>query len=214
MARGKIIFYSTSEGHGLVVSAGQQRRFEIGDWIGTEAPRLNGVVELTEGEGGLRLAPVDDTVLLKENFRKTSDSLRAASTPFAQSVVDRAGRNSLIAYAIFALGTFFPVFAVLPFMTGSLAWLLRDHGDSFWVWLSCLSIGLPLVWRNRQAWWAWTMPLLTVLIGLDQVFPLYWDTGLRNPLQYLFLLRLGAFLTLLSAAYLAILAVRNYLLDR
>jgi uncharacterized membrane protein len=224
MARGKIIFYNAAEGRGIANNGSAQVPFEIGQWRGSEAPRLNQVVEVAEGPAGtLYLTPVDEAAFFAEKAGESMKGLGEAAGPLTKAFLAQIGVKNLIAYAVFAVAAFYWTFVLADFDALTLSNLLRPDGEQLFLWVAVLTVGVPYFWKDRRAWLTWTLPLVvTVVLGIVPVvydnlfsglFSLVQETGTRFGVigghiiagmgSLVLSLRLGAYVTVASSGYLA-----------
>ena len=173
VSRGKIIFYNATEGRGVASHGSGQVTFEISQWGGSDAPRLNQVVDvIEESTGTVRLIPVDESAVFAEKAGESLKSLRDAASPLARSVVAQIGSGGLIAYLVFVLAAFYWTFVLGIFgIELTLSHLLSSDGQWLLLWLSVATVGVPFFWADRRAWLSWMLPLaVTILLGLVPIF--------------------------------------------
>jgi hypothetical protein len=243
--RGRILQYNGNDGSGVIVADGQQYAFNISLWKGNIAPVVGKTVEVAMANGLIQSTiPVADDVLLKEkaaelkgrfgglvgglgaSLAKGGDGTAAATAPAisASGLVQFYGRNTLIAYVAFLLGTiafnaisisFFGMSQGKPLY--DLAELLSQMGGAGGVklllLLSYVGIAVPYFWRDRRGWLALCLPLLAVLWALWAGFHATsgMSSGGDGPGFFdLFSFGFGFYLSLAAAVYLALAGFRKF----
>lgn len=190
--RGRIIHYNGTDGRGLIAADGRQLPFEISHWRSETAPAVNLAVTMTlAGDVLESVARVPDDVLLKEKASDLAGKLGAAGGAALQSLKDASpanggasvgggwkllGKPLLIAHGVFVVAALALPFISIesPFGIGGKSFSLTglseaseamgaSVGGAFWPWLGILSIGLPVVWRNRMSWLALLLPLFAAI---------------------------------------------------
>lgn len=235
--RGKILQYNGNEGQGVIVADGNQYGFRIATWKGDSIPSVGKAVDVTLADGQLQtVMVVPDEVIMREKTAEITGKLGAIVGDIGSSlakggagaaggsVVTFYGRNLLIAYGVFLLGTlFFNAISINFFGTSQgqplfeLASLLSQFGVlkglKVGLLLSYAGFAVPYVWRDRRAWLVLTLPLLVVLYAL-------WS-GSRSiggaaggEASDLFSLGVGAYLSLVAAVVLAAGGVKRFLAGR
>ncbi|HEX5353386.1 MAG TPA: hypothetical protein VFW60_04845 [Rhodanobacteraceae bacterium] len=144
----------------------------------------------------------------------------------ANSILQRYGKAILIAYALFLIGSLFfnaVTISMGPVNVGKsffdVASVFSQMGASgggsikLLLILGYLSIALPLVWRDRRAWFALVIPLLAVLWAIYSVVHTLDSLGnqFSSGVGDMFSLGFGFYLTLLAALALAVLGVMRWL---
>lgn len=251
--RGKILQYNGTDGSGVIVADGQQYRFDIAIWKGNAAPAVGKTVELSLSDGVLgSVIPVADDVILKEKAAELKDKFGglmgglsaglakggdgttagapSAGATSASGILAFYGRNLLIAYVAFLLGTLaFNAISITFFGASQgkplydLATLLSQMGGAGGVKLLLLlgyaSIAVPYFWRVRRGWLALGLPLLAVLwalwSGVHAVSGMSGGFGGGNDgpgFFDLFSFGFGFYLSLAAALYLAVTGFKRFLL--
>ena len=194
--RGKLLTYDAATGNGLVALIGGANTaklpFAIDAWQSAEPPQVGMVVDVISDQNRVDFRPVAEVDLMKEKFgglgqrlsqsvEKTLQSDGAQQTTLtANALANRLGKTALAGYAVYAAATVFVNFATVRVMgmgggtsLYDLSTLMAQAGGGsglrFLLWLSYLSLALPLFWQNRKAWLAHAMPLATVLLCLYSV---------------------------------------------
>lgn len=233
--RGKLLTYDAATGNGLVALMGgtsaAKLPFAVDTWQSAEPPQVGMVVDVISDQDKIDFRPVAEVDLMKEklgNFGqqlsqsvgKTLHSDAAQQTALtATSFVDRLGKPTLVGYAVYAAASVFVNFATVHVMGLGGGTSLYDlstvmaqagagSGLRFLLWLSYLSLAVPLFWPNRKAWLAHTMPLATVLLCLYSVNSALSD--MQNQMGQLLgsrhTPRLGDFLSFGTGFYVCLLA--------
>jgi hypothetical protein len=248
--RGRILQYNGNDGTGVIVADGQQYAFNISLWKGNIAPVVGKTVEVAMANGLIQSTiPVADDVLLKEKAAELKDrfgglvgglgaslakggdgssgSSAATAMPSisGSGIVSHYGRNVLIAYVAFLLGTiafnaisisFFGVSQGKPLY--DLAELLSQMGGAGGVklllLLSYVGIAVPYFWRDRRGWLALCLPLLAVLwalwSGFHAVSGASGGSGDGPGFFDFFSFGFGFYLSLAAAIYLALAGFRKF----
>ena len=232
--RGRILQYNGNDGSGLIVSGGQQYPFVITMWKSDAAPIVGKTVELVLAEGRTHaVSLVGDDVLMREKTAELTGKLgsivgeigsgiaKGGAAAGGTSVVGFYGRNLLIAYAVYLLGTLVFNAISLNFLGQSqgkplfeLASLLSMIGGGGGVKLGLIaayvSFGVPYVWRDRRGWLLLVLPLGVLLYALWSGTSAIGKTG-GGPAGDLFSFGPGFYLSLVSGLVLAVGGVRRFL---
>jgi hypothetical protein len=244
--RGRVLQYNGNDGSGVIVADGQQYAFNISLWKGNNAPAVGKTVEVVMANGLIQSTiPVADDVLLKEkaaelkdrfgglvgglgaSVGKSGDGTVAAAAPAlsGSGIVQHYGRNVLIAYVAFLLGTivfnaisisFFGVSQGKPLY--DLAELLSQMGGAggvkFLLLLGYAGIAAPWFWRDRRSWLALCVPLLAVLwavwTGFHAVSGVGGSGGDGPGFFDFFSFGFGFYLSLAAAIYLAMAGFKRF----
>ena len=186
--RGKILQYNGNDGTGIFVADGQQHRFTLAGWKGDHAPAVGKTVEAVMADGQVQsVALVGDDVLLRERAEELGGKLgglvgglgstlakggAGGGAALGGSIVERFGAITLGAYAVFLVGTtMFKAVSNSLIGFGFSMWQLASFLSTFGggggikllLILSYLSILVPFLWRDRRAWLALLIPLLTMV---------------------------------------------------
>ena len=183
--RGKILQYNGNDGTGIFVADGQQHRFTLASWKGDHAPAVGKTVEAVMADGQVQtVALVGDDVLIREKAEELGGKLGGLVGNLAKggaggsgvalggSIVERFGTMTLVAYAVFLIGTtMFKAVSNSLIGFGFSMWQLASFLSTFGggggikllLILSYLSILVPFLWRDRRAWLALLIPLLTMV---------------------------------------------------
>lgn len=186
--RGKIVLYNSSNGQGVINTDAGQHDFTIRQWKSTSAPAVGQAVELTMLDEVLEAVfLVGADVRLKETLAQVGDmaSNRVAAAGGGQAIADNAlasfkniGALIPLAYVIFVIAAcFIPLLTVKIFGAHSVTlWKLAEVAGEFEVGgfgmvkpmivLAALSIIIPVVWRDRRAYFAYLLPALTIVYVL------------------------------------------------
>lgn len=182
--RGKILQYNGNDGTGIITAEGQQLRFTIANWKGDAAPAVGKTVEAVVTDGQVTTVMlVGDDVLMREKASEIGGRLKGLGSSIAgqggggnlgAGIVALYGPITLAAYAVFLIATLF--FAAISFALGGLIagaggptlWQLSGLSGGFklLLLLSYLSIGVPFFWRDKRAWLALLVPVLTMVFAL------------------------------------------------
>ena len=187
--RGKILQYNGNDGTGILVADGQQHRFTLANWKGDHAPAVGKTVEAMMADGQVQsVSLVGDDVLLREKAEELGGKLGGlvgglgstlakggaggGGAALGGSIVERFGAMTLGAYAVFLVGTtMFKAVSNSLLGFGFSMWQLASFLSTFGggggikllLILSYLSILVPFLWRDRRAWLALLIPLLTMV---------------------------------------------------
>lgn len=186
--RGKILQYNGNDGTGIFVADGQQHRFTLASWKGDHAPAVGKTVEAVMADGQVQsVALVGDDVLLREKAEELGGKLgglvgglggtlakggAGGGAALGGSIVERFGAMTLAAYAVFLIGTtMFKAVSNSLIGFGFSMWQLASFLSTFGggggikllLILSYLSILVPFLWRDRRAWLALLIPLVTMI---------------------------------------------------
>jgi hypothetical protein len=244
--RGKILQYNGNDGSGVIVADGQQYAFNISLWKGNIAPAVGKTVDVVMKDGLIQSTiPVADDVLLKEKAAElkgrfdglvgglgaslakgsAGEASMGGGAP-AAGIIQFYGRNVLIAYVAFLLGTiafnaisisFFGMSQGKPLY--DLAELLSQMGGAGGVKmlliLSYLGIAVPYFWRDRRGWLALCLPMLAILwalwSGMHAVGQASSGAGGDGPGFFdFFSFGFGFYLSLAAAIYLALAGFRKF----
>jgi hypothetical protein len=236
--RGRILQYNSNDGTGIVVVDGQQQKFAIAMWKGDTAPAVGKTVEVVVADGQVQTVMlVSEEVLLREKTAELTGKLGSLVSGLASSVskeggggvalggsiIDRYGKPTLIAYAVFLIGTtiFKAISISNPILGGGMGWSMFDlagflsmtgsgGGIKAMLILSYLSIAVPFFWRDRRAWLALLLPVLTCLWALLKARSAMgggFGPGGGGPS----LTVLGFYLPCVAALYLGVAGVKKYL---
>lgn len=184
--RGKILQYNGNDGTGIIVADGQQHRFALSHWKGDAVPAPGKTVEVALADGQVQsVTLVGEDVLMREKASELGGKLGSlvggiasgiskegggGGAALGASVLDRYGKPTLVAYGLFLLGTTMFKAISIPMLGGGptmfqMAEFMSAFGGGggikMLLVLSYLSIGVPFFWRDRRAWLALLLPLLT-----------------------------------------------------
>lgn len=225
--RGKILQYNGNEGQGVIVADGNQYGFRIASWKGDIVPAVGKAVEVTLADGQLQsVAVVPDDVIMREKTAELTGKIgaivgdlgsglaKAGAGTAGGSIVTFYGRNLLIAYGVFLLGTIFLNAISLNFFGTSqgqplfeLASMLNQFGVlkglKAGLLLSYAGFAVPYFWRDRRGWLLLALPLLVVLYAIWSGVRTIGAGGGGDGPGIFDLLGLGAYLSLLSGLVLA-----------
>ncbi len=232
--RGKILQYNGNDGTGIIVADGQQHRFSLANWKGDSVPAVGKTVEAVMADGQVQsVSLVGDEVLMRERASeigsKLGDLVGGLGSTLAKggagggsaavgSIVERYGMPTLVAYGVFLIGT--TMFkAVGSAMLGA-GWTLFQlsgllsmtgggGGIKMLLILSYLSVGVPFFWRDRRAWLALLLPLLTMVWAVIKALSAGGGGGGGGigPSDFVIF---GFYLPLLAAVYLAWTGFRKF----
>ena len=229
--RGKILQYNGSDGRGIIVIDGVQHQFGIAAWKGDTAPVVGKTVDVTVANGQVEsVALVGDDVLLKEKTAELTGKLGAIVGDLSKggaagaggTIMGFYGRNLLIAYVVFLLGTIFFNAISINFLgtsQGQPLWDLAKMMDAFGgaggikagLLLSYVSFAVPFFWRDKRAWLTQLLPVLTVLYALYKGTRMMGGMGGGEGGPGLFdILGLGFYISLAAAVYIALAAFKKY----
>ncbi|HEX5004119.1 MAG TPA: hypothetical protein VFV65_02330 [Gemmatimonadales bacterium] len=237
--RGKILQYNGNDGTGTIVAGGEQHRFALGDWKGDAVPAVGKAVEFSLVEGRVQsVTLVSDDVLMREKASEIGGKLgglvgglggslaRAGADggggALAGSIVDRYGRGTLAAYAAFLVGTtMFQAISIAMLgagwtmfqLAGFLSMVGGGGGIKMLLTFSYLSIAVPLVWRDRRAWLALLLPLLTVVWAVIRALSASSGGGGGSGLGPGDFGVLGFYMPMAAAIYLGLTGFRKFAAD-
>lgn len=237
--RGKILQYNGNDGTGTIVAGGEQHRFALAEWKGDAVPAVGKAVEFSLAEGRVQSATlVSDDVLMREKASEIGGKLgglvgglgsslvQAGSDggggALAGSIVDRYGRATLGAYAAFLIGTtMFEAISIAMLgagwtmfqLAGFLSMVGGGGGIKTLLILSYISIGVPLVWRDRRAWLALLIPLATVAWAVVRAVSASGGPGGGAGLGPGDFGILGFYLPMAAAVYLGLTGFRKFASD-
>lgn len=234
--RGKILQYNGNDGSGLVSADGQQYAFQITMWKSDSAPAVGKTVELVLLDGKPQsLSLVSDDVLMREKTAELTGKLggfvselgsglaKGGAAAGGSGVVGFYGRNLLIAYGVYLLGTLVFNAISIKFMGGSqgkplfeLADLLSMIGGGGGVKagliLAYIGFAVPFFWRDRRSWLLLLLPLLVLLYALwSGTRAMSGAGGPGGGMGDLFSFGIGFYLALISGLYLAVTGVKRFL---
>jgi hypothetical protein len=237
--RGRILQYNGNDGRGIIVVDGQQYEFGISAWKGETAPAVGKAVEVVLADGKLQTVMlVADDVLLREKTAELTGKLgtmvgglsaglsKGGASGAGGSVLGFYGRNLLVAYGVFLLGTLvFNAISLKFFGTSEgkplfeIASLLSQLGAGKGIKAGLLlaygGFAVPYFWRDRRGWLLLLMPLLVVLWALWSGRHAITGGSGGGPMGQgasdVFSLGLGAYLAIVSAVVLAVAGVKRYL---
>jgi hypothetical protein len=234
--RGKILQYNGNDGTGLIVADGQQLRFSLANWKGDVVPAAGKTVEITVADGHIQTVMlVGDDVLMREKASELGGMLGGlvgglgstlakggagggGGAAVAGSIVERHGMPTLAAYGAFLVGTtMFKAVSIallgagwtLFQLAGFLSMVGGGGGIKMLLVLSYLSIGVPLVWRDRRGWLALLLPLLTMVWAIIKAMSANDGTGGGGPGPGDFGI-LGFYMPLAAAAFLGLTGFRKF----
>jgi len=181
--RAKIIQYNPAQGDGIAVAEGQQYDFNIRLWRSSTAPATGQTVDITLEDGAISAVSLVATeVLAKERASQLASGLgvhlSAAGSRLSASAEKGLGRDILqllpipvlVAYVIFVLSALvFNIISMEVFgmSQGVTMWgageRLNIGGINFLLILAFLSIVVPVVWRDKRAWFAMLLPIFPLL---------------------------------------------------
>jgi hypothetical protein len=197
MTRRGTILRDTNTGPGLLVVDGTQYPFLLeGAWRGTVPPKVGMVVDVSFAPGGevATVAPVDESVLAREQADKAMAAIKEKGGAMAGAMVARFGGRDLLAVGALVLGWF--VLKVGAFEGG----LMGNITFTFWQVLGYINSGAesigrramgggtgtgllgivaiialagPFVhhfWKDKRAHLAGLLPLLLMLFALWRVY--------------------------------------------
>ena len=235
--RGKILQYNGNDGSGLIAADGQQYPFAITMWKSDTAPMVGKTVDVIVTDGKLQsVSLVGDDVLMREKTAELTGKLgsfvgelgsglaKGGAAAGGSSIVGFFGRNLLIAYGVYLLGTLVFNAISIKFMGGSqgkplfeLASLLSMIGGGGGVKagliLAYLAFPVPFFWRDRRGWLLLLLPLVVLLYALWSGTHALSGAGGGGGMGDLFSLGIGFYLSLVSGLYLAVTGVKRYLVS-
>jgi hypothetical protein len=185
--RGKILQYNGSDGRGIIVVDGQQHPFGIGAWKGDVAPVVGKTVEVGLVNGQIdTVSLVGDDVLLKEKTAELTGKLgsfvgdlsKGSAGGAGGTIVQFYGRNLLIAFGVFLIGTVFLNAISMNFLgvsQGQTMWNIAKMMEAFGggsiktlLLLSYLGFAVPFFWKDKRSWLVLLLPLITILYAFWQ----------------------------------------------
>lgn len=233
--RGRILQYNGTDGSGLVTADGQQYPFLITMWKSDAAPVVGKTVELVVADGRTQsVTLVGDDVLMREKTAEFTGKLgnivgelssgiaKGGAAAGGTSVVTFYGRNLLIAFGVYLLGTLVFNAINLKFLGDSqgkplfeLASLLSQIGGGSGVKagliLAYLGFGVPFFWRDRRGWLLLLLPLVVLLYALWSGMHALGKAGPGGSTGDLFSFGIGFYLALLSGLVLAAGGAKRFL---
>lgn len=231
--RGRILQYNGNDGSGLISADGQQYPFVITMWKSDIAPLVGKTVEVIVADGQTQAVTlVGDDVLMREKTAELTGKLgsivgeigsgiaKGGAAAGGTSVVGFYGRNLLIAFGVYLLGTLVFNAINLKFLGESqgkplfeLASLLSMIGGGSGVKtgliLAYLGFGVPYFWRDRRSWLLLVLPLVVLLYALWSGTSALGKGG--GPAGDLFSFGLGFYLALISGVVLAAGGLKRFL---
>ncbi len=237
--RGKILQYNGNDGTGIVVADDKQHRFSLAHWKGDAVPALGKTVELVVVDGQVQTVMlVGDDVLLRERASEIGGKLGGlvgglrgslakggagsgggGGAAGAGSIVERFGMPTLVAYGSFLVGTtMFKAVSIAMLGAGWTMFQLADFlsmaggggGIKMLLIFSYLSIGVPFFWRDRRAWLALLLPLLTMVWAVIKAMTAGGEGGGGGgpgPGDFGIM---GFYLPIVAAAFLGLTGFRKY----
>jgi hypothetical protein len=188
--RGKILQYNGNDGSGLIMADGQQYPFAIAVWKSETAPVVGKTVELVLVDGRPQTVTlVSDDVLMREKTAELTGKLgsfvgelgsglaKGGAAAGGSSVVGFYGRNLLIAYGVFLLGTLvFNAISIKFFgesqgkplfeLASLLSMIGGGSGVKTGLILAYLGFAVPFFWRDRRSWLLLLLPLGVLVYAL------------------------------------------------
>jgi hypothetical protein len=185
--RGRILQYNGNDGTGIISAEGQQYKFGLANWKGDAVPAVGKTVEFVLAEGQVQTVMlVGDDVLFREKAADLGGKLGGLVGGLASKSGEGGGGNvganlvgfygvpTLVAYGVFLISTMFFAAISIPLMGvfggggGPTLWQLSAlaGGLKFLLLLSYISIGVPFFWRDKRAWLALLVPVLTMVFTL------------------------------------------------
>lgn len=188
--RGRILQYNSNDGVGIIVADGQQHKFAIANWKGDTAPAVGKTVEVVLADGQVQTVMlVSDDVLLREKTAELTGKLGSLVGGIAGSaggggagglggsIIERYGKPTLIAYAVFLIGTTLFKAVSVSMLGSGMGWSMFDiagflsmtgggGGIKALLILSYFSIAVPFFWRDRRGWLALLLPVITCVWAL------------------------------------------------
>jgi hypothetical protein len=234
--RGRILQYNGNDGSGLIVADGQQYPFVITMWRSETAPVVGKTVEIALADGRLQAVTlVGDDVLMREKTAQLTGKLgsivgeigsgiaKGGAAAGGTSIVAFYGRNLLIAYGLYLLGTLvFNAISVKFFgqsqgkplfeLASLLSMIGGGSGVKMGLILAYLGFGVPFFWRDRRGWLLLLLPLMVLLYALwSGTHAMGKAGGGGSGMGDMFSLGLGSYLALLSGLVLAVGGVKRFL---
>jgi hypothetical protein len=230
--RGKILHYNGNDGQGTIVADGQQYPFAIARWKSETAPIVGKTVEVVLADGRLQsVTLVSDDVLMREKTAEITGKLgsfvgelgsglaKGGAAAGGSSIVGFYGRNLLVAYGVYLLGTL--VFNAISinimgqsegkplFELASLLSMIGGGGGvKAGLVLAYLGFAVPFFWRDRRGWLLLLLPLVVLLYALWSGRRALSGAGGGGDV---FSLGLGFYLALLSGIVLAAGGMKRFL---
>ncbi len=232
--RGKILQYNGNDGQGIIMAEGQQYQFAITMWKSETAPLVGKTVEIVLADGRVQsVTLVGDDVLMREKTAELTGKLgnivgeissgiaKGGAAAGGTSVVGFYGRNLLVAYGLYLLGTLVFNAISVKFMGGSegkplfeLASLLSMIGGGGGVKagliIAYLGFAVPYFWRDRRGWLLLLLPLVVLLYALWSGTHALGKGG-GGGMGDLFSLGLGFYVSLVAGLVLAAGGMKRYL---
>ena len=234
--RGRILQYNGNDGRGIIVVDGLQYEFGISAWKGDTAPAVAKAVDVVLADGKIQTVMlVPDDVLLREKTAELTGKLGSMVGGLSAglskggaggSVVAFYGRNLLVAYGVFLLGTLvFNAISIKFFGTAEgkplfeiaslLSQLGAGKGIKGGLLLAYGGFAVPYFWRDRRGWLLLLLPVLVVLWALWSGRQAMSGGSGGGPMgggaSDVFSLGLGAYLSIVSGVVLAAGGMRRYL---
>lgn len=235
--RGKILQYNGNDGSGLISADGQQYSFAITMWKSDTAPAVGKTVEVTLADGKVAsVTLVGDDVLMREKTAELTGKLgsfvgelssgiaKGGAAAGGTNVVGFYGRNLLVAYGLYLLGTLVLNAISIKFLGESqgkplfeLASLLSMIGGGGGVKglliVAYLGFAVPYFWRDKRGWLLLLLPLLVLLYALwSGTHALGKGTGgMGGGMGDLFSLGIGFYVSLVAGLVLAAGGMKRYL---
>lgn len=240
MKRGKIVQYDGAKGAGIAVVDGQQLSFDISQWQGSDAPALNGLVQVVEQDGGVTsISPVSDGAVLKEQTQAVQQQVQEHGKRIYEQVTATYGLPSTVAYGLFVITIYMLSFVSMKVFMASNSLTLSQlvsqlgmtgqsslAGPLFW--LALLAPMAPFFVKHKAAWLGLAAPaLLVVLVGfnlwseyqsqaetMNKMKSAFGSFGGGDALQAsfsnMFSFGIGFYLALAASAYLAYVGITRY----
>lgn len=232
--RGRILQYNGNDGQGIISADGQQNPFTISTWKSDTAPIVGKAVDVVILDGKVHAVMlVPDDVLMKEKTAELTGKLgsfvgelgsglaKAGSTAPQGSFVGFYGRNLLIAYGLFLLGTLVFNAITISFLGNGggkplfeLASLASQFGGGSGIkmllLLSYAGFVVPYFWRDKRGWLLLLLPVVVVLYALWTSRKAFGGGGNGGGGDMVHL-GIGAYLTIVSAGYLGLAGSKRFL---
>lgn len=181
--RAKIIQYNPAEGAGIAVAEGQQYEFNIRQWRSNAAPATGQTTEITLEDGAVTAVTLVSTeVLARERASQFASGLSAQLSAagakinasaqaggLGKEIIQRLPVPALAAYVVYVLSvTVFDVITMNVFgmKKGLTMWNANEFnigGIQFLLIIAFFSIIVPIVWKDRRAWFSMILPILPLL---------------------------------------------------
>ena len=178
--RAKIIQYNSTAGTGVASAEGTQYDFTIRHWRSDSAPAAGQTIDISlENRAVSAIFTVSADILAREKASRFANQVGAqfsaagAEGGLAKGLVDYLSMPVLAAYAMFVLSvTAFNAVSVKFFgvKQGVTLWNIPElagqfgsGGIRFLLILGFASIIVPVVWRDRRAWFALLLPAAPLL---------------------------------------------------